>query len=129
MNFRSFVGQLLPPGMMEIFFIIAAIVMVIYLLSGIRVVKEWERAPVFRFGRYIGLKGPGIIWICQGLIKSPVSFLSLITVLNADGRWIMLLFLSLRQKLRLSVQTVIFMVLVTRIRTVRSVSNVYKLEP
>lgn len=76
MNFRSFVGQLLPPGMMEIFFIIAAIVMVIYLLSGIRVVKEWERAPVFRFGRYIGLKGPGIIWILPGIDKIP-SIISL----------------------------------------------------
>ncbi|MFW9855392.1 MAG: hypothetical protein ACFFFG_10025 [Candidatus Thorarchaeota archaeon] len=41
----------------------------IFVLSGLRVVKEWERAPVFRFGRFIGLKGPGIFWILPGIDK------------------------------------------------------------
>ncbi len=36
---------------------------VIFLLSGIRVLKEWERVPVLRLGRYIGMKGPGIIYL------------------------------------------------------------------
>ncbi|MFW9778439.1 MAG: hypothetical protein ACFFE8_06245 [Candidatus Heimdallarchaeota archaeon] len=51
----------------------------IFVLSGLRVVKEWERAPVFRFGRFIGLKGPGIFWILpgidniQGMIRLPDS--------------------------------------------------------
>lgn len=40
------------------FFIIVALV-----LSGIRVAQEYQRGVVFRLGRYVGLKGPGIYWI------------------------------------------------------------------
>jgi regulator of protease activity HflC (stomatin/prohibitin superfamily) len=36
---------------------IALIIVLLYLLSGIRVLKEWERAPVLRLGRYVGMKG------------------------------------------------------------------------
>lgn len=32
-------------------------------LSGYRVAQQYERALVFRFGRYIGLRGPGLFWI------------------------------------------------------------------
>ena len=35
------------------------LVVVLFVLSGIRVLKEWQRMPVLRLGRYIGLKGPG----------------------------------------------------------------------
>jgi regulator of protease activity HflC (stomatin/prohibitin superfamily) len=33
------------------------------LLSGIRVAQEYQRAVVFRLGRFTGIKGPGIFWI------------------------------------------------------------------
>jgi regulator of protease activity HflC (stomatin/prohibitin superfamily) len=49
----------------------ALILIVIYLASGIKVIKEWERAPVLRLGRYTGLKGPGIFWIIPGIDKIP----------------------------------------------------------
>ena len=32
-------------------------------LSGFRVAQQYERALVFRFGRYRGLRGPGLFWI------------------------------------------------------------------
>jgi hypothetical protein len=35
----------------------------LYLLFAIRVAEQWERAAVLRFGRYIGLRGPGIFMI------------------------------------------------------------------
>jgi len=38
----------------------------IYVLSGFRIVKEWERAPILRLGRYIGMLGPGFIHIWRG---------------------------------------------------------------
>ena len=34
-----------------------------YFLFAIRVAEQWERAAVLRFGRYIGLRGPGIFMI------------------------------------------------------------------
>jgi regulator of protease activity HflC (stomatin/prohibitin superfamily) len=32
-------------------------------ISGFRVAKEYERAVVFRLGRYTGLRGPGLFWL------------------------------------------------------------------
>jgi hypothetical protein len=39
------------------------IVIGFYFLFAIRVAEQWERAAVLRFGRYIGLRGPGIFII------------------------------------------------------------------
>ena len=47
------------------------ILVLIYLASGIKIIKEWERAPVLRLGRYQGLKGPGFFWIIPGIDKIP----------------------------------------------------------
>jgi regulator of protease activity HflC (stomatin/prohibitin superfamily) len=41
--------------------LIAAVVFI--LLTGFRVAQQYERALVFRFGRYTGLRGPGLFWI------------------------------------------------------------------
>jgi len=42
------------------------------LLSGIKVLKEWERMPVLRLGRYIGLRGPGITYLIPFIDKAPI---------------------------------------------------------
>lgn len=44
-----------------------------FLVSGIRVLKEWERMPVLRLGRYRGLKGPGIIYLIPLIDRVPVT--------------------------------------------------------
>ncbi len=41
--------------------IVIALIVAILLLSMIRIVKEYERAIVFRLGKLIGVKGPGLI--------------------------------------------------------------------
>lgn len=43
-------------GLLPIF-----VVVVLFLASAVRVLKEYERAVVFRLGRVIGAKGPGLI--------------------------------------------------------------------
>jgi regulator of protease activity HflC (stomatin/prohibitin superfamily) len=50
-----------------------AIVVALFLLSGIRVLKEWERMPVLRLGRYVGLKGPGIIYLVPLIDRAPLK--------------------------------------------------------
>jgi regulator of protease activity HflC (stomatin/prohibitin superfamily) len=47
------------------FAIIVAIVVaiVVVLLSGLRIAQEYQRGVVFRLGRYIALRGPGLYWI------------------------------------------------------------------
>ncbi len=42
---------------------------VLFILSGIKVLNEYERGVVFRLGRIIDPKGPGIIWIIPGVDK------------------------------------------------------------
>jgi len=55
-------------------FIVGAVVLffvVIIVVSGIRVIKEWERAPVLRLGRFTGLKGPGLFYIIPFVDRIP----------------------------------------------------------
>src|ERR1051325_4771161 len=40
--------------------VIAGILIGLYLLFAIRVADQWEKVAVLRFGRYIGLRGPGL---------------------------------------------------------------------
>jgi regulator of protease activity HflC (stomatin/prohibitin superfamily) len=44
----------------------------LFLLSGIRVLREWERMPVLRLGRYTGLRGPGIIYLIPLIDRAPI---------------------------------------------------------
>ena len=37
------------------------------LVSGLRILKEFERAVVFRLGRLVGHRGPGVIYIIPGI--------------------------------------------------------------
>jgi len=39
------------------------VVVVGVLLSGLRIAREYQRAVVFRLGRYQGLRGPGLFWL------------------------------------------------------------------
>jgi regulator of protease activity HflC (stomatin/prohibitin superfamily) len=47
--------------------LIGAGVILLYLLSSIRVLNEYERGVVFRLGRLIDTKGPGIILVFTGI--------------------------------------------------------------
>jgi regulator of protease activity HflC (stomatin/prohibitin superfamily) len=38
-------------------------VLIFILLTGLRVAWEYERGVIFRLGRYLGLRGPGLYWI------------------------------------------------------------------
>lgn len=45
--------------------VLLVVVLVVFfvLLTGFRVAQQYERALVFRFGRFTGLRGPGLFWI------------------------------------------------------------------
>src|SRR5450631_2623009 len=43
--------------------LIAAAIVIILGLSGLRVAQEYQRGVIFRLGRYVGLRGPGLYWI------------------------------------------------------------------
>ena len=43
--------------------VIVAAVLGLLLMPAPRIAQQWERAVVLRFGRYVGLRGPGLFWI------------------------------------------------------------------
>ncbi|MBA7503379.1 Protein QmcA [subsurface metagenome] len=44
-----------------IFYIIIALAVILLLSNALKVVQEYERGAVFRLGRFVGLRGPGLI--------------------------------------------------------------------
>ncbi len=51
-------------NVMTVFLLLAA-----FLISSIKILREYERAVVFRLGRIIGAKGPGLIILIPGVDK------------------------------------------------------------
>lgn len=66
-------GELIGAG-------IAVVIMVIILVSAIRIVREYERAVIFRLGRLIGAKGPGLIILIPILDKAVKVDLRVVTL-------------------------------------------------
>jgi regulator of protease activity HflC (stomatin/prohibitin superfamily) len=56
------------PGLPQGFFFLIIFV-IILAASAIKILKEYERGVIFRLGRLIGAKGPGIIFIIPGVDK------------------------------------------------------------
>lgn len=44
----------------------------LYLLFAVKIADQWEKAVLLRFGRFVGLRGPGIFWIIPIVDKIPV---------------------------------------------------------
>lgn len=59
---------------------ITLVVVLLIAASGIRVVQEYERAVVFRLGRYVGTRGPGIYYLIPLLEQGTTADLRTATV-------------------------------------------------
>jgi regulator of protease activity HflC (stomatin/prohibitin superfamily) len=53
--------------------LIAIAIVIVLGLSGLRVAQEYQRGVVFRLGRYVGLRGPGLYWIIPLNIERAVT--------------------------------------------------------
>src|SRR3970040_1618347 len=56
------------------------IIAVAALISGIKILKEYERGVVFRLGRMVGARGPGLIYIIPGIEKMVKRHLRTVTM-------------------------------------------------
>jgi regulator of protease activity HflC (stomatin/prohibitin superfamily) len=45
------------------------VIVVALFVTGIKILKEYERAVVFRLGRMVGARGPGIVYVIPGIEK------------------------------------------------------------
>ena len=60
--------------------LVAVAIMAIILISALRIVREYERAVVFRLGRLIGAKGPGLIFLIPIVDKAVKVDLRVVTL-------------------------------------------------
>ena len=59
--------------------VIIVAVIVLLLPQAVRIVKEYERAVVFRLGRYIGTRGPGWVWLIPFIERPAIVDLRVVT--------------------------------------------------
>ena len=46
------------------------VVLVALLVSGVKIVREYERMVIFRLGRLVGARGPGVLYVIPGIEKA-----------------------------------------------------------
>lgn len=49
--------------------LIIFVLLLIILFNILKILKEYERGVIFRLGRYVGIRGPGVIFLIPGLEK------------------------------------------------------------
>jgi regulator of protease activity HflC (stomatin/prohibitin superfamily) len=52
---------------------VVATALLVVLLSGLRVVREYQRLVIFRLGRYVGDRGPGLVLLIPGLERAVLA--------------------------------------------------------
>ncbi|MGH7928270.1 MAG: slipin family protein [Candidatus Binatia bacterium] len=45
------------------------VIVAVLIISGIKILKEYERAVIFRLGRMVGARGPGLTYVIPGIEK------------------------------------------------------------
>jgi regulator of protease activity HflC (stomatin/prohibitin superfamily) len=60
-------------------FVVLAVLLVLYLLIGIRVIQEYQRGVLFRLGRLAGLRGPGLTWVAPIFETAQILDLRVVT--------------------------------------------------
>ena len=66
-------------GMLVVFVLISVIA-----ISGLRIAQEYERGVIFRLGRYLGLRGPGLYWIIPLGIERAITIDIRIRTVSAE---------------------------------------------
>jgi regulator of protease activity HflC (stomatin/prohibitin superfamily) len=60
--------------------LVVVIAVVIFILNAVRIVQEYERGVVFRLGRLVGARGPGLILLIPGIERMQKVDLRVITM-------------------------------------------------
>ena len=60
--------------------VIALVILVLFFMSGLRVVNQYERGVIFVLGRLIGAKGPGLFWVPPFISQMRKIDLRIITI-------------------------------------------------
>lgn len=97
--------------------LIIIIIIVSIVASSIKIVREYERAVIFRLGRLIGAKGPGLILLIPGIDRPRVVDLRTITY---DARMIKII---TRDNIRCDVDSFVYYRVIDPIKAICEVEN------
>jgi regulator of protease activity HflC (stomatin/prohibitin superfamily) len=64
----------------------ALILVASYILFSLKVAQQWEKAVLLRFGKYRGLRGPGLFWLLPIIDNTPnwIDHRVMVTPFNAE---------------------------------------------
>ena len=114
----SFNGFSVIPLIYEIFALLVIVIIVLSILaSSIRIVREYERAVIFRLGRLVGTKGPGLFFIVPGIDRTRIVDLRTVTY---DARMIKVI---TKDNIRCDVDSFVYYRVVDPIKAVCEVEN------
>jgi regulator of protease activity HflC (stomatin/prohibitin superfamily) len=99
--------------------IIAAVILVFVVLSAVKVIKEYERAVIFRLGRIIPAKGPGIILLIPGVDRMQKLSLRVI-VLDVEKQDVIT-----RDNVSVAVNAVVYFKVVDPVKALLSVEDYF----
>ncbi len=68
------------PEMGWILYLFIALIVLMVLSAAIRIVQEYERAGIFRLGRFVGLRGPGLVLIIPFIERARKVDLRVVTM-------------------------------------------------
>jgi regulator of protease activity HflC (stomatin/prohibitin superfamily) len=66
--------------------ILPIVVLVVLLLSGLRVAQEYQRGVVFRLGRFVGIRGPGLYWVIPLGLETSTTIDIRIRTISAESQ-------------------------------------------
>ncbi len=99
--------------------VILAVVVVFIVLSAVKVIKEYERAVIFRLGRIIPAKGPGLILLIPGVDK--MSRISLrVIVLDVEKQDVIT-----RDNVSVAVNAVVYFKVIDPVKALLSVEDYF----
>jgi regulator of protease activity HflC (stomatin/prohibitin superfamily) len=107
----------LDPTIVIFAIIVVLIIIVGILSSSIKIVKEYERGVIFRLGRLLGAKGPGLFFIIPGFDRMRVVDLRTITY---DARMIKVI---TRDNIRCDIDSFVYYRVVDSVKAVCEVEN------
>ena len=103
--------------MYEIFALLVSIVVILLMIgSSIKIVREYERVVIFRLGRLVGTKGPGLVLLIPGIDRPRVVDLRTITY---DARLIKII---TKDNIRCDVDSFVYY------RVVDPIKSIYEVE-
>jgi regulator of protease activity HflC (stomatin/prohibitin superfamily) len=64
----------------------ALLLLGVYFLFGLKIANQWEKAVILRFGRFRGLRGPGLFWVAPlvDTVSSWIDHRVTVTPFNAE---------------------------------------------